>query len=156
MDTQIKYTDGYKYQLSKTYTSHVDIYPDEIIALDFITLDPDGTLTLRKGFAYDGPSGPTKLIATALKAVPIIGGRLCKKFLKTFMRGASEHDALYKLMRHGLLSDTWRRAVDKQLIKTCEADGMSKVRRNYVYRGVRVGAGFAADPKSKKIVMTAP
>ena len=55
----IKYKDGYKYQLAETYSVWVAIVPATAIRHNFISLSPLGFLSIRKGYAWDGPSGPT-------------------------------------------------------------------------------------------------
>ena len=55
----ISYKKGYKYQLTETYKIKVDIKPLEHILTHFIDLTPEGILIIRKGYAWDGCSGPT-------------------------------------------------------------------------------------------------
>lgn len=84
------------------------------------SISEDGVVTLRRGYAWDGPSGPT--IDTY-----------------TFMRGSLFHDALYQLMREGVLPLSTRKHADEILRDICLEDGMSKIRAAWVYRGVRIG-----------------
>ena len=124
--TKIKYRDGYKYQLVEDCVLETCIRPPEFIYTAFIRLDTDGVLSIKAGYAWDGPSGPT--IDT-----------------KDFMRGSLGHDALYQLMRDGLLDQSWREAADQELVRWCAEDGMPAIRRAWVYAGVRLGGGgFAA------------
>lgn len=74
MSESIKYRDGYKYQLSEDYQTVIEIKPVEFILTEYIRLDIDGTLSIKEGYAWDGPSGPT--VDT-----------------KNFMRGSLVHDA---------------------------------------------------------------
>ena len=133
----MKYKGGFKYQLVEDYKVQVGILLDYIIQTDFIRLDRDGFLTILKGYAWDGPSGPT--IDT-----------------KNFMRGSLVHDALYQLMRMDLLTPSWRDEVDKLLRTMCRMDGMSAIRAWYVYRGLFRFGGSSAMPENKKEVMVAP
>ena len=56
----IKYREGYKYQLVEDYTVKTSITPKQDVAKDeWIQLKMDGTLTIKDGYAWDGPSGPT-------------------------------------------------------------------------------------------------
>ena len=55
----ITYKAGYKYQLKEDYIDTIDIKPGEAIVTEYIALGLDGTLTIRDGYAWDGPSGPT-------------------------------------------------------------------------------------------------
>ena len=74
----IKYRSGYKYQLVEEYQVRVSLIPENDIKTDFIELSTEGMLIIKKGYAWDGPSGPT--IDTP-----------------NFMRGSLVHDALYQL-----------------------------------------------------------
>ena len=134
---KIRYKKGYKYQLVQTYRIMTGIKPDDDIQSYYLNLSKRGELTIRRGYAWDGPSGPT--IDT-----------------KNFMRGSLVHDALYQLMRQGLLPGDWRHEADKELRRICLEDGMSRFRAWLVYRGVRLGASYAASPRNKKPVLTAP
>lgn len=133
----IKYTKGYKYQLSETYKVYIPIYRPFDIQTQFISLTRFGLLIIHAGYAWDGPSGPT--IDTP-----------------NFMRGSLVHDALYQLMRWELLPQNYRRRVDKILYDMCYEDNMSAFRASWVYRGLRVGGSLAADPSSRKKVYVAP
>ena len=133
----IKYRSGYKYQLAETYSVVTKIRPPEMAETDFITLDATGRLTMESGYAWDGPSGPTF-------------------DTKTFMRGSLVHDALYQLMREGLLAGEHRAAADELLAVICREDGMNWFRAWYVLLGVRWGAGFSAQAGSRKPLRSAP
>lgn len=133
----IRYRSGYKYQLAEIYSISVVIQPDEPVETEYIELSDEGLLTLKAGYAWDGPSGPT--VDT-----------------KSFMRGSLVHDALYQLMRNGHLPAGCRLDADQELHRICLEDGMTRFRAWYILWGVRKGAGFAADPKSKKQTHSAP
>ena len=134
----IVYQDGYKYQLKKSYILNIPITPPESIVTEYIQLDNEGNLTIKKGYAWDGPSGPT--IDT-----------------KTFMRGSLIHDALYQLMRENHLDHKkYRDQADRILQKICKEDGMWSFRAWYVYHGVRLFSDPAADPAAKKPTILAP
>lgn len=133
----IFYRSGYKYQLAETYELSVLICPPEKIETEFIDLDPEGWLSIKAGYAWDGPSGPTF-------------------DTKSFMRGSLVHDALYQLMRHGLLPANCRDDADRELHRLCLEDGMNRFRAWVVLLGIRHGAGFAVSPKSKKKLRRAP
>lgn len=116
---RIFYRSGYKYQLAQRYVVQTAVKPDAPIVADFLELDEDGVLTVRAGYAWDGASGPA--IDTA-----------------TFLRGSLVHDALYQLMAlHGLDRARWRKVADEELIRVCAEDGMSWLRRQWVYAAVR-------------------
>ena len=159
---QIAFRDGYRYQLAEHFSIYIDIYHYKDIDTEFISLTKHGFLTIKSGYACDGPSGPTKIICdilTILGCIPLAGRGfkwLKWKILNPIMKGAFIHDALYQLMRQGLLPQEARLPSDKELRKICLEDGMNKFRANYVFVGVRKGAGYAADPKNKKRVYKAP
>ena len=128
----MKYRKGYKYQLAEDYTHILQFDTEESIDLPFIELN--GTeLLIKKGYAWDGPSGPT--VDT-----------------KNFMVGALVHDVLYQLMRMDLISQQWRKAADLELKLLCLLFGMSRFRAYYVYRAVRRFARSAAMPRNVKKV----
>lgn len=134
--TAIKYLSGYKYQLVEDYLVTIPICPVRAIKEDFIELDPAGILRVKAGYAWDGPSGPT--IDT-----------------KDFMRGSLVHDALYQLMRDGLLDEsTYKDVADNILRSLCIEDGMSHIRAWWVYQGVQKFGTSAAT--EKRIPQTAP
>lgn len=134
----IAYNGGYKYQIKEAYDIEIEIKPSTPIDTGYIKLDTTGSLTIKKGYAWDGPSGPT--IDTL-----------------TFMRGSLVHDALYQLMREKHLDhDMHREAADRLLQKICREDGMWSLRAWWVYQGVRIFADPAADPSSRRPVVHAP
>lgn len=137
MEQVIAFRDGYRYQLAADYSCLVSIRPPDERSSRFIRLSEDGLLTIRQDYSWDGPSGPT--IDT-----------------KNFMRGSLVHDALYQLMREGLIDQSCREEADRELQRICIEDGMSKVRAWWVYQGVRFGGGPACDPANDKPIMTAP
>lgn len=136
----ISYKKGYKYQLTQEYSIFIPIKPSSDITSpsDFIVLRSDGFLTIRKGYAWDGPSGPTF-------------------DTRNFMRGSLVHDALYQLMREGSLdNNAYREPADRLLQSMCEEDGMSSLRAWWVYKGLRIGGDPAADPENNRPVVKAP
>ena len=134
----VVYKGGYKYQLHETYEVTVVIKPLEDIETDYILLDQAGRLVLKKGYAWDGPSGPT--IDT-----------------RNFMRGSLVHDALYQLMRMQKLSESeHRKLADDELKRLCLEDGMSSIRVWWVYESVRRFGGAAASADNAKPLLGAP
>lgn len=120
----IAYKEGYKYQLDQDYLVSIPITPERDIFSDFIGLRVDGMLKIKKGYAWDGPSGPA--IDT-----------------RNFMRGSLIHDALYQLMREHGLDLKHREDADHILRMICQEDGMTLIRSWWVYAGVRFGGGAA-------------
>jgi hypothetical protein len=137
VQNHIKYKCGYKYQLYNDYIIKTDIRNDSDIYTFYIYLFKDGTLVIKKGYAWDGASGPT--IDT-----------------KSSMRASLVHDALYQLIRYGLLSISYRNHIDMLFKVILIEDGMNKVRANLWYKSVKCFAEFACLPKSKRIIHTAP
>lgn len=136
----ISYKKGYKYQIVEEYVVDIPIHPETDIAspTGYIALTSRGKLTIAKGYAWDGPSGPT--IDTL-----------------DFMRGSLVHDALYQLMRENLLDkDSYRNPADRLLQSMCIEDGMNRVRAWWVYHGVSLGGDPAADPDNIRPVTRAP
>lgn len=134
----IPYKDGYKYQLQADYVSNIGIKPDHPVDLKYVALSEDGKITIRNGYAWDGPSGPT--IDTL-----------------NFMRGSLVHDALYQLMREGELdARAWKDPADRLLQRMCKEDGMSSFRAWGVYQGVRAFGRPATSSRNLKPLIKAP
>jgi len=121
---------GYKYQLMEQYSLDVAIKKYEIDT-PYLSLGNDGILIIKKGYAWDGPSGPT--IDTL-----------------NFMRGSLVHDAFYQLIRVEKISPSYKDYADRLLQKICIEDGMSRFRAWYIYQGVRLFGGASAKPSSEK------
>ena len=134
----IRYRADYKYQLANAYKATISIQPKANITTDFINLDINGTLLVKSGYAWDGPSGP--VVDT-----------------EENMRASLVHDALYQLMRHKQLSTkTYRKAADKIFKDMCKEDGVSNFRASVYYKALRKFGRPAASPQNKKKVMRAP
>jgi len=137
-ENQISYKSGYKYQLVEKYQVEISITPEKNIQTSYIDLTTEGLLTLKNGYAWDGPSGPT--IDTP-----------------NFMRGSLVHDALYQLMRSKLIEkERWRKKADGELKRMCVEDGMSRIRSWCVHKAVRCCGGKAASEEKRKEVKKAP
>ena len=128
---KIHYREGYKYQLAADYSAETGIALGYGVGNHFIFLSATGQLIVKEDYAWDGPSAPA--IDT-----------------KTFMRGSLEHDALYQLMREGLLPPEFRIVADKRLRTVCLEDGMSSIRAWWVYNGLRIGGGAAIKPRDNE------
>lgn len=134
----IKYRSDYKYQLASDYRIQIPIRPAADIDTEFIRLATDGELTVKKGYAWDGPSGP--VIDT-----------------KKNLRAALVHDALYQLMRNAKLNKrTHRKSADEIFRDICKEDGISGFRANVYYKALRNHGESAASPENKKKVHRAP
>jgi len=141
----IKYKSKYKYQLDEEYQVKVSVIPEEYAQIKhYVELNTEGMLVIKKGYAWDGPSGPTW-------------------DTPSFMRGSLVHDALYQILRNKFLEKKWekwrkeaRKEADKELRRICREDGMSRIRAWYVYQAVSRWGGRAADPGSRKKPHVAP
>jgi hypothetical protein len=126
---------GYKYQVMKDYSMQLNLTPLKAIRrklAKFLSLSPHGVLFIRKFYAWDGPSGPT--IDT-----------------KDFIRGSLVHDALYQLMREGVLDyRVHRQRADQILKELCLEDGMGSFRAWYVYQAVHLFAEGGARPQPEQ------
>jgi hypothetical protein len=135
---KIRYYTSYKYILAENYSVQTPLRPENEIITEFIELTKTGLLTIKKRYAWDGCSGPTFDD-------------------KTNMRGGLIHDALYQLMRLGLLFQENRIVADNILRNTCLEDGMSSFRAWYYFEGVdhfaTSVARFGSDPYP---ILTAP
>jgi hypothetical protein len=131
----MKYGSGFKYQLTENFTIQTAIYPEATVEWLFVTLHDTGLLEIRKGWAWDGPSG-------------------CTLDTRDSMIAALVHDALYALMQRQLLSWRWRIDADQLFHALLIENGMWSWRARYWYRAVReLGYAFAHKPKK---IRTAP
>lgn len=104
----------YKYELTETACAlATGIGTGKPVHNNYIYLYASGWLCVCATYAWDGPSGPT--IDTP-----------------NFMRGSLFHDALYQLMREGLLPQSCRKAADELLRVHCREDGMPWLRAYWV------------------------
>lgn len=148
----IKYYAGYKYILADDATVQTKITGYDITT-DYIQLTPDGLLTLRKGYAWDGCSGPTWDD-------------------KSNMRAGLFHDGGYQLIRLGLLPMDCKSIFDELLQTLIKTDSiilhdrkeisyfhyrLNIVRAWYYYEGVDHFASFACQPGYDPYpILTAP
>jgi hypothetical protein len=132
----VHYRDGYRYQLAEVYQHQTGIIPASPGGNRFVGLDGAGRLTIAADYAWDGASGPA--INT-----------------KNFVRGSLVHDALYQLIRLGVLTVDDRVRADELLRETVLADGMWPVRAWWVYQAVRVFGGIYMRGRPD-VALTAP
>lgn len=132
----IRYSDGWKYRIEEETQIKTAIV-GHICVTDWIRLDADGTLTLAKGYCWDGASGPAF-------------------DTPSFRRPSAAHDAFYQLLRLGLLPPGMRELADEEMHRLCLEDGMWRIRAWWCLRGVRLGAGPAADPANLASIKCAP
>ena len=134
----IKYRSDYKYQLAFDYEISISIIPRSDIKTEFIDLDNHGKMVVKKGYAWDGPSGP--VIDT-----------------KKNLRASLVHDALYQLMRNKKLKARTHRKAAGQIFKDiCRKDGVSRFWASRFYKALRRFGKPAASPEKKKKVFRVP
>lgn len=121
-------TKGYKY-ISKSEEYFIsDLLKGIDIEVSFVKIK-NNIITVRKEYAYDGPSGPT--IDT-----------------KAFLFGSLYHDAMYQLMREGILDrKKYKSIADKLMREVCLREGMCEFRAWYTYKTVTY---FKGGTKPKK------
>ncbi|MEQ9363266.1 MAG: DUF1353 domain-containing protein [Leptospirales bacterium] len=142
-DNKIRYKRirKYKYQLMADYQlatglNRANAEPARVPG-DYVVLAPDGLMTIKQGYAWDGPSGPTF-------------------DTKNFMRGSLVHDAFYQLIREKELSAGDRAFADRLLRDHCREDGMSALRAFYVWKAVAWFGKSSATPEPPPPVRIAP
>ena len=133
---RIKYSEGYKYQLEELYACQTTIV-GELIEDDLFTLYQTGLLVIRKGFAWDGASGPTF-------------------DTKNSMRASLVHDVFCVCMRDGRLDFERQDAVNEFFRQMCIEDGMPEWRARVWFWGVEIGDAGNPDQGPDRIVQTAP
>ena len=122
---------SYKYQVMEEYSVQIDIKPEKDLIFKYMSLSTEGLLTIKEGYAWDGPSGPT--VDTP-----------------NFMRGSLVHDVLYQMMRLSALDHkVYRKRADEILREICRQDGMSAFRAWYVYQAVQIFGEIAAAPRDE-------
>ena len=119
----------WKYTLEEQYSLPIGLdFPD--IKFAFIEIDA-GFLYIAECYAWDGASGPT--LDT-----------------KKTMRPSLVHDALYQLMREGLLSIEFKQRADQLFYNLLRENKMWMVRARVWYRAVQIGG------PTSSYVLTAP
>jgi hypothetical protein len=123
---------GYKYELVESLAVQTGLtnLSDEIIFIrDYIGLFSDGILSINMGYQWDGMSG--------------VGDS------KQSMRASLVHDALYQLMREGLLDRKYKDAADRLLQQILIEDGASKLNAWICYQGVKMFGKKSTYPEKK-------
>lgn len=134
---RIAYAEGYRYQLREDYSIQLEFPYYRDVKTDFLELTTKGVLTIRKGYAWDGPSGP------------VFDG-------DAIMRPSLVHDALYQLMRLEVLHKSRREYADELLRRLCLEDGMSSISAWFVYHAVRLFGETCTEPWMEKETQFAP
>ena len=137
LDKKVRYKKGYKYQLSSTFVQQTKVRVHTDIDTEYIKLDTKGVITILKGYAWDGASGPT------------IDTPDC-------IRGSLVHDALYQLMRMGKVHKIYRNLADLELKRLCIEDGMNKLKAHTWYLAVKLFAKKCVEPGFSRKLLIAP
>jgi hypothetical protein len=116
---------GWKYELMEPVKIRVLGLPEIDIEHPYIILS-GGLLIIRQGYAWDGASG-----------VPDNPDN---------MRASAVHDALYQLMRLGLLDRKHKNYADKLLRQICIEDGMNAFWADIIFNGVQAFGSGAIKP----------
>jgi hypothetical protein len=137
-DKYIKYRSGYKYQLAEDYHIKTSIKPNKDIDTQFISLDIDGSLVVKSGYAWDGTSGP--VIDT-----------------DSNLRASLVHDAFYQLMRMRKISrKKYKDKADRLFRAMCKKDGVLPKIADIYYEALKKLGNPATDPKNAKEIHRAP
>jgi len=131
----IQYQKGFKHQVARQGSVQTDILGHTVDA-GFYSLTPDGTLTAKVGYSWDGAS-----------SFPDV---------RSIMRGSLFHDILYQMIRLEQIPRDMRKAADKLLRRLCVEDGMWRWIAWCVCTAVRKFGAPAAHPNHKRQVFTAP
>ncbi len=136
------YKKGYKYQVYEDYLCRTHLRPISgraYVATEYLHLDNAGNLIIRKGYAWDGDSGP---------AVDAPASR----------RASLEHDAKCQLMRLCLASDSYEKTAHGEYEDRIIEDGgwfMQKWARVRHWALRRFGRKSVL-PSSERLVLRAP
>jgi hypothetical protein len=133
----IRYSEGYKYQLEALYACETPV-TGTLIEDDLFTLYESGLLVIRKGFAWDGASGPTF-------------------DSKSSMRASLVHDVFCICMRDGRLPyEKWQDTVNEFFRQQCIEDGMWAWRAGLWHAAVELADAGNPDQGRDRVVLTAP
>jgi len=111
---------GWKYRTTEEYQVQTPIKPERDVSSsgEYVRLMSDGLMVIKKGYAWDGPSG---------MLVPD---------LLSLMRASLVHDAFYQLSREGLIDLSQRDEVDELFRGHCIEDGTFVWLANFGHWGV--------------------
>ena len=129
----------YKYELLEDYEVLTGVWTGAGVRGRFYSINHVGHLVIKKGYRWDGASGPTY-------------------DSKSTMRASCVHDVFYQMFRLRQLSLRFRKAADKVLRRFMIEDAShkggllgtwSRFRAGYYYRAVRLFGGSHAKPRGK-------
>lgn len=117
-------TPRWKYQTTQKAKFETGFVFGESISTKFIALNRLGTLTIKAGYSWDGATG-----------VPDSS---------TVLVASLAHDALYQLLRLGLLDQGYREMADKVMAQVMLQEGSWRITASIVYHALRLGGARAA------------
>ena len=125
------------YQLAEDWWCHTGIKGSaatlELGGRPIATLSQEGLLTIRAGFTWDGPSGPTYDTADS-------------------MSGSLAHDCLYRMRRARKIGPDLRDEADDLAYRIWRQSGMHQWRARLWYRALRKFAAPAWAPSPEEII----
>lgn len=134
---KIRFLKDIKYLLAETVSFQTDFRPEKNLHWRWIDMSISGMLTIKAGYGWDGPSGP------------VIDR-------PSNMRASCCHDALYQMMRQGMLPHSdWPKA-DQEFAKLLKEDGAWPMTIWVDMRGLAIAGGSAANPKNARKCYSAP
>lgn len=131
----ILYRDGYKYQLASSCVFLTSIRPAKRIETDFISLDEFGVMCVKGGYAWDGATGTPDN--------------------KNNLYPSCGHDALYQLMRLGLLDHKHWPIADNDYCKWLKEKGAWSITVKVSKWALDRAGGKYAHPSQKREVYVA-
>ena len=134
----IKYKSGYKYQTALQHKTMISITGHDAES-EFVSLSPEGLLLIRSGYAWDGPTG-----------------YVLHTYRQRMMRGSLYHDALYQLMREGVLGRDHRQDADDVFLTTILEDKTPATLAHTAYRLIRMFGNKFTSPTQRKTIHCAP
>lgn len=137
-DSKVFYSNGYKKQTKQDFRIKTEILPitGKKVETDYLTLLPNGYLTIKRGYAWDGASGALDTKSTD--------------------RGSLVHDALYQLMRLNLVDRRFKPAADNLYRQLCIEDGMWKIRAAWHIEALRLFGQESTLEKSERPIIISP
>lgn len=124
---------GYKYQLAEDEIFDFPIVNTLVIDTEFITVK-DSKMTVKRGYAWDGASGPA------------IDGQ-------TNMTASLFHDAGYQLIRMGVLLIDNKGKLDWVFIDMCKNRGMGKIRSWLYAKTLKKFGSLSCKPGNVKSIL---
>jgi hypothetical protein len=117
-----KRIDRWKYKTCEEYKVYVGLMFGGNVNHPYVKISK-GYIEIKEGYMWDGAT-------------------FCPDFME-IIRGSLVHDALYQMIREGLIRQDRRKKADELLASICVEDGMSQILASIVYFAVRLFAGYA-------------